>query len=576
MEKKNFFNKIMYLMGGNAKKLPQLVVLVLALSLLDLAGIGLVAPYVSIILQPELFAENYKHFGFILNRVETFEGLVILFGIVLITVFIAKTVGGIFINKAILVFCFTQGVALRTFLMSSYQNLPYEEYLERNSSEYIYNMQTLTEQYFKQILQSILRIASEGIVIIFISILLMWTNLLAFSMLFFLMAGALFFYDRGFRRKLNIYGELSNKSSVAITRGIREGMNGIKEVRILEKESFFYSLVEKGALDYLSVNIKSQVIATAPRYFLELVIIVFIVLISIVTIMSGDDMASLMPVLGMFGVASIRILPSINQIIGGIVQIRIGKDAINILYEDVKKLGKIGEKKNNSKISPTPFESITLNDIMFKYKGTEKNTIEGVSLSIKRGESIGIIGQSGAGKSTLIDIVLGLLEPDAGVVLYNNEPISGCKRDWMSKIAYIPQQVFLLDDSLRKNITLTHDAALIDENRLLRSIEKARLNDLVEELPDGVNTKLGDNGLRISGGQKQRVALARAFYHNREVLIMDESTSSLDKQTEHEIVEEIKILQGKVTMIVISHNMSTIEHCDKVYRIHNGRISRST
>jgi ABC-type bacteriocin/lantibiotic exporter with double-glycine peptidase domain len=575
MKEKNFFNKVMYLMADDANQLPRLVVLVLALSLLDLAGIGLIAPYVSMILQPELFTENYKEFTFLFDSFETFEGMVSFFGLVLICVFCAKTVGGMLINKAILVFCYTQGVALRTFLMSSYQNLPYEEYLERNSSEYIYNMQTLAEQYFKQILQSILRIASESVVIILISILLMWTNFLAFSMLFCLMTGALYIYDRGFRRNLNLYGELSNKSSVAITRGIREGMNGIKEIRILEKESYFYSLVKKGALDYLSVNIKSQIIATAPRYFLELIIIAFIVLISIVTITSGDDMASLIPVLGMFGIASIRILPSINQIIGGIVQIRIGKNAVDILYNDVKKLEKIDNDNKNSKVRGSPFESLTLQGITFKYKGAEKSTINGISLSIQRGESIGIIGQSGAGKSTLMDIILGLLKPGDGEVLYNNEPISECKGDWMSKIAYIPQEIFLLDDSLRKNITLTHDEALVDQARLLRSIEKARLNSLVEQLPDGVDTKLGDNGLRISGGQRQRVALARAFYHNREVLIMDESTSSLDKQTEQEIVEEIKILQGKITMIVISHNMSTIEHCDKVYCIQDGAISRS-
>jgi ATP-binding cassette, subfamily B, bacterial PglK len=575
MQEKNFFNKVIYLMADDAKQLPRLVALVLALSLLDLASIGLIAPYVSMILQPESFTENYKEFNFLFDSFETVAGLVSFFGAILICVFCAKTVGGIFINKAILVFCYTQGVALRTFLISSYQNLPYEEYLERNSSEYIYNMQTLAEQYFKQILQSILRIASEGIVIILISTLLMWTNFLAFSMLFCLMAGALYIYDRGFRRNLNLYGELSNKSSIAITRGIREGMNGIKEIRILGKESYFYSLVKKGALDYLSVNIKSQVIATAPRYFLELIIMTFIVLISIMTITAGDDMVSLIPVLGMFGIASIRILPSINQIIAGIVQVRIGKNAVDILYKDVKNLEKVGNGSQSSKVSRSSFESIALNDVMFKYKGAEKSTINGTSLSIQKGESIGIIGQSGAGKSTLIDIILGLLEPDSGEVLYNNEPISRCEGDWVSKIAYIPQQVLLLDDSLSKNITLTHDEALVDQDRLLRSIEKARLNSLVAQLPDGVNTELGDNGLRISGGQRQRVALARAFYHSREVLIMDESTSSLDKQTEQEIVEEIKILQGKITMIVISHSMSTIEHCDKVYRIQDGVISRS-
>ena len=575
MKQINFFNKVFYLLDKDSKKIPQLVFLVLMLSMLDLAGIGLIAPYLSIILQPESFVQDYKNYDFILNNFKSFEGLIIFFGVVLIIVFTTKTVGGIFLNKAILVFCYTQGVTLRTFLMSSYQNLPYEEYLERNSSEYIYNMQTLAEQYSKQILQSILRIASEGIVIILISILLMWTDIMAFSILFFLMAGALYIYDKGFRSKLNVYGQKSNKSSVEITRGIREGMNGIKEIRILEKENYFFSLVKKGALDYLSVNVRSQVVASAPRYFLELIIIIFIVLVTIVNITAGNDAMSMLPVLGMFGIASIRILPSINQIIGGIVQIRYGKDAIDILYNDVKKLEKIKPIKNKVDVIPTSFDSITLKDVTFKYKGAEKNTISEVSLSIRRGDSIGIIGQSGAGKTTLIDVILGLLKPSVGEILYNNESIEGCEKDWISKVAYIPQQVFLVDDSLSKNITLTHDESLVNHAKLLSSIAKARLNELVEKLPDGVDTKLGDNGIRISGGQRQRVALARAFYHNREVLIMDESTSSLDKETEQEIVDEIKRLHGKITMIVISHNMSTIEHCDQVYRIQDGVISKS-
>jgi len=575
MKQINFFNKVFYLLDKDSKKIPQLVFLVLMLSMLDLAGIGLIAPYLSIILQPESFVQDYKNYDFILNNFKSFEGLIIFFGVVLIIVFTTKTVGGIFLNKAILVFCYTQGVTLRTFLMSSYQNLPYEEYLERNSSEYIYNMQTLAEQYSKQILQSILRIASEGIVIILISILLMWTDIMAFSILFFLMAGALYIYDKGFRSKLNVYGQKSNKSSVEITRGIREGMNGIKEIRILEKENYFFSLVKKGALDYLSVNVRSQVVASAPRYFLELIIIIFIVLVTIVNITAGNDAMSMLPVLGMFGIASIRILPSINQIIGGIVQIRYGKDAIDILYNDVKKLEKIKPIKNKVDVIPTSFDSITLEDVTFKYKGAEKNTLSEVSLSIRRGDSIGIIGQSGAGKTTLIDVILGLLKPSVGEILYNNESIEGCEKDWISKVAYIPQQVFLVDDSLSKNITLTHDESLVNHAKLLSSIAKARLNELVEKLPDGVDTKLGDNGIRISGGQRQRVALARAFYHNREVLIMDESTSSLDKETEQEIVDEIKRLHGKITMIVISHNMSTIEHCDQVYRIQDGVISKS-
>ena len=236
MTKKNYFKKILYLLNEDAKKIPSLIILVLMVSAIDLIGISIVGPYLSIILQPDTMAQDYKSFEFIFKKFESIEAVVIFLGLVLIAVFSLKTVGGILLNRVILIFCYSQGLKLRTFLMSAYQNMSYEEYIARNSSEYIFNMQVLTEQYFKQILQSILRIGSESIVILLISLLLIWTDAIAFSALFLLMATSLLIYDFSFRRKLARYGEISNESSVQLTRGIREGMSGIKEIRILEKD----------------------------------------------------------------------------------------------------------------------------------------------------------------------------------------------------------------------------------------------------------------------------------------------------------------------------------------------------
>ena len=573
MKKLSFFKKILYLLSEDAKKIPLLIIFVLMLSVIDLVGISLVGPYLSIILQPETLTQNYESFGFILEKFESVESVVIFLGLLLIAVFAIKTVGGILLNRVILIFCYSQGLKLRTYLMSAYQNLSYEEFLNRNSSEYIFNMQVLTEQYFKQILQSMLRIGSESIVITLISILLIWTDPLAFFALFLLMVTSLLIYDSIFATKLTSYGKLSNESSVQLTRGIREGMMGIKEIRILSKENYFYDLLKTGAEGYRAVNVKHQVIAAAPRYFLELIAISFIVSITAINLFFGKDLNDLLPVLGMFGVASIRILPSINQIVSGLVQIRYGNNAIDILYNDFKKLADSPKyfasiaNKDDSEPYFDSFNSIRMESVSFKYKNSESPTISNLSLSVQKGDSIGIVGASGAGKTTLIDIFLGLLQPDSGEIFYNNKSIVGQESIWMSKVAYIPQQVLLLDDSLANNITLTAKKDHIDEKKLMSAIKKARLNDLVKQLPDGINTKLGDNGSRISGGQKQRVALARAFYHDREVLVMDESTSSLDKDTEREIVNEIKRLKGSVTMIIISHNMETIENCNKVYEI---------
>lgn len=577
MSKKNFIDfgylkKILHLLGDGKKQIPKLISFVLFISLLDLAGIGLIAPYLSVILDSETFYLNYSNSKYLPFELSSPNEFIILLGIFLIFIFIVKAIGGIFLNKLILEFCFTQGVKLRSFLMLSYQNLPYEDFLERNSSEYIYNMQVLAEQYYKQILQSILRIGSEGIVMFLIALLLIWTNIYAFILLFILLGGSLIIYDIGFRSKLNVFGEKSNIHSVEISRGIREGMTGIKEIRVLGKESFFHTLVKNGAKNYKTVNVKSQVIASAPRYFLELVIITFIVLATIVSIALDANMNSLIPTLGMFGVASIRMLPSINQIIGGIVQVRYGKNTIDILYKDAVSFKENESDQQNDLSQSLKFSSLELKKIDYSYRNTKKNTLNKISLLINKGESIGIIGKSGTGKTTLIDIMLGILKPKNGDIFLNQNKLIQGDTSLIKKVAYIPQQVLIIDDSLATNIALMKNFDEINLNKLNKSIEKARLSSLVDELPQGIKTKLGDGGLRISGGQRQRVALARAFYHDRDILIMDESTSSLDKETESEIVDEIKNLKGKITMIIISHNIATIKHCDKVYRIENGSL----
>ena len=218
------------------------------------------------------------------------------------------------------------------------------------------------------------------------------------------------------------------------------------------------------------------------------------------------------------------------------------------------------------------FQTIELKNVQFSYPDTNKPAINNISLKIKSGDSIGLVGLSGSGKSTLVDILLGLLEVDKGGIFYNNKPLSECLLQWQAQVAYLPQEIFLMDNTLKNNIALGVEDDCIDLDRLNLAIKKAKIKELVSQLPHGVNTSVGEGGVRLSGGQRQRVALARAFYYNKSVLVMDESTSALDYETEREIVNEIKQLKGRVTLIVIAHRLSTIEHCDRVYRLDDGRI----
>jgi ABC-type multidrug transport system fused ATPase/permease subunit len=268
-------------------------------------------------------------------------------------------------------------------------------------------------------------------------------------------------------------------------------------------------------------------------------------------------------------------MPSANIISSGLMQLRYSRHPISLLHADLNELEQIDL---NIKAPLTPikakndFRDFVLKGINFSYPNIKSPALKNLSLKIRNGESIGLIGPSGSGKTTLVDVLLGLLEPQKGEVYYNGIPLKDSLSEWRSQIAYLPQQVFLIDATLRQNVALGMEDKEIDDLQVKKALHQSRLDDLVEQLPQGVETLLGERGIRLSGGQRQRVALARAFYYGRKVLVMDEATSSLDNETELEIVEEIKHLKGKISMIVIAHRLTTVQDCDQIYKLKNGQI----
>ena len=579
-EKKTYFKEVLFLLGAKKKKVPLLLVLFLTSSFLDLIGIGLIAPYVSLIIDQNSFiqSEFYSYF-LIVGLPKNPNDLIIFLGMILVVVFFFKSIIAIIVNKSILNFSYQLGVDLRSFLMRSYQSISYVKYIQRNSSEYIYTIQGLVTQFSQGVIQAALRLFSEGIVILLILLILFWESGVALSLLIGLILVLSLTYDRLFKYKIKEYGLLVNKNSELMMRGIQEGMGGLKEVRILSKEEYFYKLVKEGAQGYSDAQVKAAVISTMPRYLLEFTLILFIVLLVAGSITFTDNIVDLIPTLSMFAVASLRLIPSVTQIITSITKLRFSRNSVSTLYKDVLFLeGQYVNKNSTSvqEVNKTYFQSIELNRIQFSYPTTSRYAINNISLRIESGDSIGFVGSSGSGKSTLVDIILGLLKIDKGEILYNNQPLSKSLLQWQSQIAYLPQEIFLIDGTLKNNIALGVEDIHVDLDRLNSAIRKAKIIDLVDQLPHGVNTFLGEGGIRLSGGQRQRVALARAFYHNKDVIVMDESTSALDYETEREIVNEINQLKGKVTLIVIAHRLSTIEHCDRVYRLENGRVVEVT
>ena len=570
----NYLRKIYYLLGDGQKKIPLIILLFVLSSLFDLAGLSLIAPYIGLALDTNVLDGVFGQIVVRIGLPQEKESLLLIISLVLLGVFLIKTISAILINIIIINFSQNQEVRLRNLLMKSYQSLPYIKYLNRNSSEYIYSIHNLTSQYASHLVLPLLRTISDSIVGLFILGFLAWQNISALIALTTLIGLLIIGYDSIIRHKVTIHGAKANKSATRMVEGIHEGIEGLKEMRILGKERYFGKIVSDSAAKFAFYNKRIQVLTGMPRYLLELIMIIFIVLLVVSTLLLEGNLQELMPTLGVFSVAALRLLPSANMLSTSLVNLRHGHDAVNRLYSDVKEFEQFKPEKleKNSEIPEEEFQRITLDAISFVYLNTSQKSLKQISLEIRAGESIGLMGASGSGKTTLIDLLLGLLDPHEGVINYNGKPLNLFMRQWQSQVAYLSQQVFLIDDTLRQNVTLAIDADKINEKLLHKALQQSRLMELVDQLPQGIDTVLGERGMRLSGGQRQRVALARAFYRERGVLIMDEATSALDNKTEREIVKEIEQLKGRKTMIVIAHRLTTLQYCDRIYELKDGEI----
>lgn len=577
--------EIYTLLGKSKKYLPVLVGLFFLISFLDLLSVGLIGPYLALILNPDSTNSFLNELLVFFGIEPISKNLIMVLGFMLIAVFAIKSIGSILINRAIIRFSEAQQFELRLNLMNAYQSLPYEKFILKNSTDYIYSIQQLTGQ-FSGMVQIVLKSICDAIVAFSIIGLLAWYNPIALILLVILIGFSVYVFDVFFRNKLKSYGEKTNQGSRIMLQGVREGIDGLKEIRVYGAEKYFYDMVRIGAAQFADFYLKLQVISTAPRLLIEFLLVTFVVSLVFVTLFLESSANLVVTTLGVFGVAALRLLPASTSLSTGLVQLRYNRDAISRLYNDfisldvvsggppqIIKLFHASDYGQQFLKCDATFKRITLDSVSYSYPNAKHSTIKNVSMSIDAGQSIGLIGESGSGKTTIMDILLGLLIPQGGKVIYNEKySLEDSIASWWKQVAYLPQQTFLMDDSLRKNIAFGLGDSDIDDERLTEAITKARLQELVLDLPQGVDTILGERGVRISGGQKQRIAIARAFYHNRTVLVMDEATSALDDRTENYIVEEIENLRGKITLVVIAHRLKTVSKCDRIYRLHRGRI----
>jgi len=365
------------------------------------------------------------------------------------------------------------------------------------------------------------------------------------------------------------WGRQIHRLRASIMQSLQQSLGGVKEVKILGREDFFTSIFARNWRAIMNVQVRRGSLEVAPRLVVETLFVCGVM--GVIISLYGGGVGSVVPLLGLFAYAGLRILPSLHWIVYYQNNLRFGAAALDEIQRDWRNLAEAEDSARTAE--PLPLRNqIALHAVSYRYEGADRDALTCVDLAIKRGESVGIVGATGAGKSTLIDLILGLLEPTAGSVRVDGTDIRERLSSWQRQIGYVPQSIYLMDDSIRRNIAFGIDDAAIDDERVVTALRMAQIEAFVQGLPHGLDTVVGERGIRLSGGQRQRVAVARALYHDPEVLVFDEATAALDSQTESELARAIQSLQRKKTLIIIAHRLDTVRHCDRLVFLIGGRV----
>lgn len=461
-----------------------------------------------------------------------------------------------------------------TSLLSAYLTAPHTYHLRYNSAELIRNLNSSVDDTFRGMMRPMIRIASEGLVILGVVIVLIIADPLvtiAMSIFLGILMGGFFLLTHG---PVARWGRSMQNMQREILQALNETLGSLKETRILGRQSFFLNRFFVIRHEMSRVYVLHQSVGELPRLVIETLLIFGFVFALILVSMRGDKGADVLPLLALYALAGFRLMPSFNRVMLFMNSIRFSSASLRNVLAHRRELestpaGKLVE------FSADRMElkrEVQVENVTFAYEDERGAAIKDVSLRIGHGQSLGLIGASGAGKSTLADILLGLLVPQEGRIVVDGEPIAGQIGRWQRNIGYIPQQIYLLDDTLRHNIALGVPDDEIDQSRLSEAIRLSQLDEVVANLPKGVDTLLGENGTKLSGGQRQRVGIARALYPMPALLIMDEATSALDNETERDINAAINALAGERTVVIIAHRLSTIRKCDSVALLHEGRV----
>lgn len=571
-----FFNK------KEKKKLLILFFMMIIAAVFETMGIGLIVPIVGIVTSPDIIQDQailsyiYEQFNF-----QSISSFIVFAVVLLFFIFLLKNIYLLFFNYAQIRVILNQQVKLSRQLFKEYLTKPYTFHLQRNTADLLRNVNSEVPRVFQGIIISGFQLFTEILVTLCIVLLLFITAPIATITASILLGGSVFLFFKFFRKKISHLGIEQQKLSGAMIKWVNQGLGASKEVKVSGKEDFFINAYARHSQINANNSRYMRMLDQAPRLFIETLLVSIVLITMLIIVFQGMDSTQLVSTMALFAMAAFRLMPSITRIVGLITTIRYSQPALSVVYADLflnKEESSNGDLVLNDKTieinkGKRVFnDSIKISEISFRYPNQKDYSVKDVSLTIPIGQAVAFIGESGAGKTTIIDIILGLLVPEKGNVLIDGKNLYDQKTIWQQKIGYIPQSIFLSDDTIRGNVAFGIENKHIDDEEVWRALEQAQLKEFVQGLPNQLETEVGERGVRLSGGQRQRIGIARALYHNPEILFMDEATSALDNETEKEIMKAIDRLKGEKTLIIIAHRLSTIENCDIVFKINKGRL----
>ena len=557
-------------------RLAGVFLLILIGSFMELLGVSVFLPFIQVLMEPERVQSevSLRHVYEMFHFQSTDQFLIALGGMICI-VYILKNSYLTIMQNAMLKFSYTTRMQLATKLLSTYMAEPYTFHLNRNISELQRSLQYDTGQ-FMQLINASLQVLAEIAVVMCLGVYLFYTSPTISIVILGLIVVCVGFFTLLSRKYSRRIGKQNEAYNAQLYQWINQSLGGIKEVKVLNRESFFvdsykdvYKKLIKGAKN-------NEMLATIPKYILETVCIVGMIIAVIVKLLWGRrDLTAFVVQMSAFAVASFRLLPSVGKINAYVNSIMYCRPALDLIYDDLKAIEDyVPEEQEEVKDKVETWhlkEKIELRNISYTYDDADKEVLINVELTIHKGETIALIGSSGAGKTTLADVFLGLLIPQKGHILVDGKNIYDHMDFWHHMLGYIPQSIYLSDDTIRNNVAFGIRDEDIDDAAVEEALKKAQLYDFVQTLDKGMNTFVGDRGVRLSGGQRQRIGIARALYYDPEILVLDEATSALDNETETAVMEAIESLKGLKTMVIIAHRLTTIRNADQIYEVTEGQ-----